>query len=433
MFTLCLFEDDAARHLAPLVATRHTADLLLGVRTIAERHVDAFQPGRLAFLARPEVAGVTAQEHPDALVNELPKGDGVLFVNARWTGQDHEGEHHRLVAYLTERMLGHAPHPSTESWCYVEGDTLVAAWSPSPLSGAAQAWAAGDLALGVEMLEMTGPRESAGYTPSLLNRLPDLIDDVPGRIAWDVDAMRERLPRATTLGQGAIVIGEDVFCAPDAVIQPGAVVSSENGPVVIGAGATVGHNAVVEGPCAIGPKAVVKSMARVDGSAIGYWAKVGGEVHESVVHSLSSKGHDGYLGNSYLGRWCNLGADTNTSNLKNDYGEVTVYDRVQEDFVPSGRQFAGLFMGDHAKCSINTMFNTGSVVGVFANLFGAGFPPRHVPDFSWGGADALVPYRLGKAFRVAEAVMARRGHTLTDADRLALETAFGAAHGSGTD
>jgi UDP-N-acetylglucosamine diphosphorylase/glucosamine-1-phosphate N-acetyltransferase len=270
--------------------------------------------------------------------------------------------------------------------------------------------------------------ENYGYRPRLLHRLPDLIDDVPGRITRDVEMMRDTLPRATTLGQGAIVIGEDVFCASDATIQPGAVVSSENGPVVIGAGATIGHNAVVEGPCTIGPKAVVKSMARVDGSAIGYWSKVGGEVHESVVHSLSSKGHDGYLGNSYLGRWCNLGADTNTSNLKNDYGEVTVYDRVAGDFRPSGRQFVGLFMGDHAKCSINTMFNTGSVVGVFANLFGAGFPPRHVPDFSWGGADGLVPYRLEKAFRVAEAVMARRDRPLTDADRHALEQAFAAAH-----
>ncbi|MEM6289545.1 MAG: hypothetical protein AAF845_20565, partial [Bacteroidota bacterium] len=196
--------------------------------------------------------------------------------------------------------------------------------------------------------------------------------------------------------------------------------SAASGPVWIGADAEVGENAVVRGPVFLGPKAVVKPAARVDTSAIGYRSKVGGEVHGSVLHSLSSKGHDGYLGDSYLGRWCNLGADTNTSNLKNDYGEVTLYDAVAGDFLPSGRQFAGLFMGDHSKCSINAMFNTGTVVGVFCNLFGAGFPPRHVPSFAWGGADGLVPYRSDKAFRVAEAVMARRDRTLTEAERTLL-------------
>ncbi len=196
--------------------------------------------------------------------------------------------------------------------------------------------------------------------------------------------------------------------------------SGAGGPVWVGAGAEVGENAVLRGPVYLGPKAVVKPAARIDESALGYWAKVGGEVHGSVVHSLSSKGHDGYLGNSYLGRWCNLGADTNTSNLKNDYGEVTLWDAEAGAFVDSGRQFAGLFMGDHSKCSINTMFNTGTVVGVFCNLFGAGFPPRHVPSFSWGGADGLAPYRTEKAFRVAEAVMARRDRSLTEAERAVL-------------
>jgi UDP-N-acetylglucosamine diphosphorylase/glucosamine-1-phosphate N-acetyltransferase len=191
--------------------------------------------------------------------------------------------------------------------------------------------------------------------------------------------------------------------------------------VWVGAGAEVGENAVIKGPVYLGPKVVVHPAARVEESAAGYWSKLGGEVHGSVIHSLSSKGHDGYLGDSYLGRWCNLGADTNTSNLKNDYGEVTLWDAVAEDFVGTGRQFAGLFMGDHSKCSINTMFNTGTVVGVFCNLFGTGFPPRHVPSFSWGGAEGLAPYRAEKALRVAEAVMARRDRALSDAERARLE------------
>ena len=411
MFTLCLFEDAAVGHLAPLVTTRHTADLQIGVRTLAAQHVAAFQPGALALHARHDVAGVAAEEHPEATINAAPGGAGTLFVNARWAVEP---------GPLVD-MLRAVARPGEQARAFVQGDGLLAAWHPNSPADVLTAEA-----LGLSSFENAAPESVDGAR--LLCRLPDLIDDVPGRIVRDVEAMRDALPRSMTIGQGAVIVGEDVFCAPDAVIQPGAVVSSASGPVVIGAGAVIGHNAVVEGPCYIGPKAVVKSMARVDGSVIGYWSKVGGEVHESVVHSLSSKGHDGYLGNSYLGRWCNLGADTNTSNLKNDYGEVTVYDRVAGDFLPSGRQFAGLFMGDHAKCSINTMFNTGSVVGVFANLFGAGFPPRHVSDFSWGGGEELVPYRLEKALRVAEAVMARRGRTLTAADRQALGAAFASAH-----
>ena len=409
---LCLFEDAAVRHLAPLVTTRHTADLRLGPRTLAAQHVAAFRPSALALHARPEIAGVAAEEHPEATVNALPEGAAVLFVNARWAVEP---------GALVDAIRAVA-RPGEDARAFVQDGSLLAAWHPRPPATLLHADA-------LDLAAFEGVPQEAVDGARLLHRLPDLIDDVPGRITRDVALMQDHLPRSVTMGQGAVVVGEDVFCAPDATIQAGAVVSSENGPVVVGSGATIGHNAVVEGPCYVGPKAVVKAMARVDGSVVGYWSKVGGEVHESVVHSLSSKGHDGYLGNSYLGRWCNLGADTNTSNLKNDYGDVTVYDRVAADFLPSGRQFAGLFMGDHAKCSINTMFNTGSVVGVFANLYGAGFPPRHVPDFSWGGADGLVPYRLEKAVRVAEAVMSRRDQTLTDADRQALAAAFGAAHG----
>ena len=262
-----------------------------------------------------------------------------------------------------------------------------------------------------------------------MSHLWDLIADLGDRIAHDLGAMGGLGTHDGRVADGAVLVEpRHVHIGRGATVRAGAVVSAADGPVWIGLGATVEENAVVRGPAYLGPKAVVKAAARVDESAIGYWSKVGGEVHGSVLHSLSSKGHDGYLGNSTLGRWCNLGADTNTSNLKNDYGEVTVWDAVAGDFLPSGRQFAGLFMGDHSKCSINTMFNTGTVVGVFCNLFGAGFPPRHVPSFAWGGAGGMSPYRTEKAFRVAEAVMARRGRGLSDAERTLLSE-IAEAHG----
>ncbi len=224
----------------------------------------------------------------------------------------------------------------------------------------------------------------------------------------------------TVMDGAHLVVPEHVHIASGATVRTGAVLDASGGPIRLDPGATVGENAVLRGPVWIGPGATVNPACRIDQSAVGERSKVGGEVHASVLHSFSSKGHDGYLGNSTVGRWCNLGAATDTSNLKNDYGEVTQWDAVEGDFVGTGRTFVGLVMGDHSKCSIHTMFNTGTVVDVFCNLYGAGFPPRHVPSFSWGGADGLVPYRTDKAFRVAEAVMARRERDLSGAERTLL-------------
>ena len=136
--------------------------------------------------------------------------------------------------------------------------------------------------------------------------------------------------------------------------------------------------------------------------------KVGGEVNNSVIFGYSNKGHDGFLGNSVIGEWCNLGADTNNSNLKNNYGEVKVWSYAKEQEVNTGLQFCGLMMGDHSKCGINTMFNTGTVVGVSANIFGAGFPPKHIPSFSWGGAEEMVDFDFEKALEVVARMMERR-------------------------
>jgi UDP-N-acetylglucosamine diphosphorylase/glucosamine-1-phosphate N-acetyltransferase len=138
---------------------------------------------------------------------------------------------------------------------------------------------------------------------------------------------------------------------------------------------------------------------------------VGGEVNNSVMQAYSNKGHDGFLGNSVIGEWCNLGADTNNSNLKNNYGEVDIYDYAEKKYKGSGLQFCGLFMGDHSKCGINTMFNTGTVVGVSANIFGAGFPPKFIPSFSWGGFDRNIAFRIDKALELALRVMERRDYT----------------------
>jgi UDP-N-acetylglucosamine diphosphorylase/glucosamine-1-phosphate N-acetyltransferase len=160
-------------------------------------------------------------------------------------------------------------------------------------------------------------------------------------------------------------------------------------------------------------------------TTIGPGCKVGGEVARSILFANSNKGHDGFLGDSVIGEWCNFGADSNNSNLKNNYSEVRLWDYAAERFAKTGEQFCGLFMGDHSKCAINTSFNTGTVVGVFANLYGAGFHRNFVPDFSWGGPEAgYRTYRFDEAREVAQAVMARRGKELTELDAAVLSRVF---------
>ncbi len=183
--------------------------------------------------------------------------------------------------------------------------------------------------------------------------------------------------------------------------------------------------ATFAGSFSLGEHSEIKMGAKIYGpTTIGPQSKVGGEISNSVIFGYSNKGHDGFLGNSVLGEWCNLGADTNNSNLKNNYADVKAYNYTKRKMIDTGLQFCGLIMGDHSKTSINTMLNTGTVVGVNANVFGGGFPATHVPSFSWGGGDSFDMYELPKAFEVAQKVMQRRGITLTDADKKILSDIF---------
>ena len=195
--------------------------------------------------------------------------------------------------------------------------------------------------------------------------------------------------------------GAKVMCAS---------LNATDGPIYIGKDAVLMEGATIQGPFALCEHSSVKMGAKIyGGTTIGPHCKVGGEVANSVMMGYSNKGHDGYMGNSVLGHWCNLGADTNTSNLKNNYAQVRLWDYDTERFAKTGTQFCGLMMGDHSKCGINTMFNTGTVVGVSANIFGAGYPRNFIPSYSWGGSSGMETYNTTKAFEVAAVVMARRG------------------------
>tara|TARA_B110000902_G_scaffold242122_1_gene293148 strand:+ start:2467 stop:3642 length:1176 start_codon:yes stop_codon:yes gene_type:complete len=217
---------------------------------------------------------------------------------------------------------------------------------------------------------------------------------------------------------------ENIFIEEGAVLTF-ATLNASLGPIYIGKDAEIMEGAVVRGPFAMCEHAVLKLNAKIYGATtLGPYCKVGGEVNNAVLMAHSNKGHDGYLGNAVIGEWCNIGADTNNSNLKNNYAEVKLWDYETGRFAKTGLQFCGLMMGDHSKCGINTMFNTGTVIGVSANIFGSGFPRNFVPSFSWGGASGFIEYKTNKVFEVAEVVLKRRGLIFDEKEQKILEHVF---------
>ena len=266
--------------------------------------------------------------------------------------------------------------------------------------------------------------------------MPDCLNILTIEHTWDIfskngDAIVEDFNLITKDRQSQPIPATVNTINPEHIfIEKGATVNfatlnASSGPIYIGRDAEVMEGSMVRGPLALCNNATLKLGTRVYGpTTVGPYSKIGGEVNNSVIFAHSNKGHDGFLGNSVIGEWCNLGADTNNSNLKNNYAEVRLWDYQTEGFAKTGLQFCGLMMGDHSKCGINTMFNTGTVVGVSANIFGSGFPRNFVPSFSWGGHKGFVTYKTNKAFEVAEVVMARRKEEFTEKDKAMLEHVF---------
>lgn len=219
-------------------------------------------------------------------------------------------------------------------------------------------------------------------------------------------------------------LGEQIF-AEEGVVAECSIFNSLNGPIYLGKESEVWENCSIRGAFALCESSQVKMGARIYSDVtIGPKSRVGGEMNTCVILGYSSKGHDGYLGSSVMGEWCNWGADTNNSNLKNNYKNVKVYDYQSSSYRKTDLQFYGLIMGDHSKCAINTAFNTGTIVGVGASIFGAGFPPTYVPDFSWGGASGLEEYNLERMFETAALVYERRNRIFDDQDKAILKHVF---------
>ncbi len=232
--------------------------------------------------------------------------------------------------------------------------------------------------------------------------------------------------KSAVLSPTVKIIGNirEVF-VEEGVVAEACVLNTRSGPVYLGKNSEVMEGSMIRGPFSLGESSVVKMGAKIYGpTTIGPHSKVGGEINNSVIFGYSNKAHDGFLGNSVLGEWCNLGADTNNSNLKNNYGNVKLYNYLHNAMVDTGLQFCGLFMGDYSKSGINTMFNTGTVVGVGANVYGSGFPPKHIPCFTWGGEHNQEIYKVDKLIETSRKMYERRGLVFSEVDSALLKNVF---------
>lgn len=402
---LMVFEDAGYSNLQPLSYTRPVYDLKCGATSLLDKILRAYGVKGCCVHTRGYLTALVALQKPGMNVNKTCDDD-VLLVNGRILAD----------ADLAKKI----PMDGPETLFTNADGTMVAARISK--AKAKELFASSPDTLCGKCVGAGLPTQTVEV--ELINFPWDLVHKNGKAIAADFKAMAKPGVLEGKVYDGVHILAkENVYIAPGATVKPGVVLDAEEGPIFIDADAKIFPNAVIEGPTYIGKKTAIKIGAKIyEGTSIGEVCKVGGEVEESIIHSYSNKQHEGFLGHAYLGMWVNLGADTNNSDLKNDYGNVKVMVNGKE--VNSGSMFVGSTIGDHTKTGINSMLNTGTVLGVGCNIYGAGLPPKYVPSFCWGGADGLVEYRVDKFLQVAERVIARRKLELSDVEKAMLTKVF---------
>ncbi|MEI6697067.1 MAG: GlmU family protein [Bacteroidota bacterium] len=257
-----------------------------------------------------------------------------------------------------------------------------------------------------------------------LNNVWDVFTSNGQEIIADLEILTKGRKSIEISNTNKIAGQHQIFVEEGAKIEF-SILNASEGPIYVGKDVEIMEGCMLRGPLALCDHSIVKMGAKVyGGTTIGPFSKVGGEINNVVILGYSNKAHEGFLGNSVIGEWCNIGADTNTSNLKNTYEDVKLWNYPLQTFVNTGLQFCGLIMGDHSKCGINTMFNTGTVVGVNANVFGSGFQRNFIPSFSWGGVNGISTYDIKKAVIVAQRVYERRNLAFNDIEKDILNHVF---------
>ncbi|MFT4602827.1 MAG: UDP-N-acetylglucosamine diphosphorylase/glucosamine-1-phosphate N-acetyltransferase [Arenicella sp.] len=371
--------DDNGKHLAlaPLTFTRPVCDLRLGILTIEESWLK-----QLDFNGE---VGYITEEYLSEKFTAKPS-DLRIAGNVKPS---------KSVAYLVKELVEDGKLSINGNWVATKGN-------------------------GSRVQETTMDENDF----MIINHPWELFQNNGRAIRWDFELITSgrntQLPSSTNtiLGNNEIFIeeGAKVECA---------ILNTTDGPIYIGKDSEIMEGSIIRAPFALCDNATIKMGAKIYGdTTIGQHCKIGGEVTNSIFYAYSNKGHDGFVGNSVIGEWCNLGADTNTSNLKNNYSNVRYYSYATKEMVETGTQFCGLIMGDHSKTGINTMLNTATNAGICANIFGGGFPPKQVKSFSWGGFDDSPVFKLDKAYEVAQNMMGRRQIELTETDKKILNHLF---------
>lgn len=389
MAHIILFDNEVRDNLLPLTFTRPVCELRVGVLKIREKW-ERWMDGSIAYITQ------------DYLAEEFPidYGDVNYVINGSVMPSE------QLCTLLQQMDFNEA---------FLAGEELIAAKLDERQFER--------LIHDEDIREIQGrDLENTDYVR--ISNLWDLFLINDKAIEQDFNLLTKGRTSQPISKTNQVISPAKVFLEEGAAVEY-AVLNASTGPIYIGKNAEIMEGAVLRGPIAIGEGAVLKMGAKVYGpTTIGPYSKIGGEVKNVVVQGNSNKSHDGYLGNSLLGEWCNLGAGTSCSNLKNNYSEVKVWNYAAEDFQPSGQQFFGLVMGDHSKSAINTRFNTGSVVGVAANVFDTGFPPKFIPSFTWASSDGYQTFRTDKAFDMIDRMMAHRKKSFTVSDRLLMLRIF---------
>lgn len=391
MKNIILFDSsDTRNHLFPLTYTRPIAELRIGILTIREKW-EHWLEGVASHITQDYLA----EKYPINIADDNYIIDGSILPNEALCNLINDLEYNQALLH--------------------EGELVAARLDDIHLERLGE----------MDAKDFNGVEVGVEFTQ--VSKVWHIFQHNHAELCLDFQQLTNgRLSQMLSKSNQVIGNPSNIFLEEGAKVEC-AILNVKDAPIYIGKNAEIMEGAMIRGGLALCENAQVKMGAKLYGAnTIGPNCKVGGEVGNSVLLANSNKGHDGYLGNSVLGEWCNLGADTNTSNLKNTYEEVKLWSYVEQRFAKTGQQFLGLVMGDHSKAGINTMFNTGTVVGVATNVFGTGFPRNFIPSFAWGGHEGLISHRYEQAIKTATIVAARRNINLSDMDKSILQHIFDA-------
>jgi UDP-N-acetylglucosamine diphosphorylase/glucosamine-1-phosphate N-acetyltransferase len=386
-----LFGDQTRNHLLPFTFTRPIGDIRLGILTIREKWEK---------MLKAKTSTLT-EEYLNLKYPLVKEADNILINSSIIPNKT-----------IIEELNTLSPNQTL-----ITGETIIALRLKAE-----------DIEnLDWEVIDAVAPLQTKS-SPKKINYLWDLIEMNESTLLSDFELITKNRKSQPIPEYVKVIAPEKIFIEEGAILEH-VIINASEGPVYIGKNAHIMDGSLLRGPLAVCEEAKIRMGAKIYGATtIGPQCKIGGEVSHSIIFGYTNKAHDGFLGHSVIGEWCNLGADTNTSNLKNNYENVRLWDYQEESFVQTDLQFCGTFMGDHSKCGINTMFNTGTVVGVGSQVFGSGFMRNFIPSFSWGSVSGFTVHNIDKSINVAKRVYARRHMEFTKVDEDILRFVYNRTH-----